>query len=440
MPEKKADEKAEPKSGQAGKPDLPGDKAAAAPPAAPADKPAATPPAAAATPPKPVLKMPPPKGSHLKDDDNGCVQCHTNPIAWDENDKAQYRFYLPLDPLKKDVHFQKGVNCSDCHGGDPTQVDVKAHQANDDFRPKLAEIQKFCASCHEKDVALLNASPHKIAASDVPARSGEEDHKLPRLPCRRGCPGKIAPHTISASMKEKLSDPVGFCGTCHTAEVVDLRKSVHAAAGAKNAQGEGTLLSCTECHGPMNHSLLPVKDPKSPVRLEGQVQKCGGCHDEKLHDGKLQSFLTTVHGQALEKKGLTVGPGCADCHGSHNVFRPRDDRSTLYITHVADTCGKCHVGIEDRLKLSVHGKGGLGSQADRPAPGGTTRQKPTLHLVPWRARSALARIGRLPRGPAGSLRELPRRDVQFLCLEHARQIDRPGLRAGRQVRRLPRLA
>ena len=84
-----------------------------------------------------------------------------------------------------------------------------------------------------------------------------------------------------------------------------------------------------------------------------------------------------MHGQALEKKGLTVGPGCADCHGSHNVFRPRDDRSTLYVTHVADTCGKCHVGIEDRLKLSVHGKGGLGSQADRPAPGGTTRQKPS---------------------------------------------------------------
>ena len=34
-------------------------------------------------------------------------------------------------------------------------------------------------------------------------------------------------------------------------------------------------------------------------------------------------------------------------------------------------------GIEDRLRASVHGRGGLGGQADRPAPGGKTRQKPT---------------------------------------------------------------
>ena len=37
-----------------------------------------------------------------------------------------------------------------------------------------------------------------------------------------------------------------FCAHCHAAEVIDLRKSVHAKAGAKNAQGEGTLL---ELHG-----------------------------------------------------------------------------------------------------------------------------------------------------------------------------------------------
>lgn len=159
-------------------------------PAAPAEKPAA---AGAAV--KPVVKMPPPKGSHLKDDDNGCVQCHTNPIAWDENDKAQYRFYLALDPLKKDVHFQKGVNCVDCHGGDPTQVDVKAHQANDDFRPKLPEIQKFCAYCHEKDVALLNASPHKIAAGDVPRGAARRKSRAASTAMPRRTPRARLPRT-----------------------------------------------------------------------------------------------------------------------------------------------------------------------------------------------------------------------------------------------------
>ena len=117
---------------------------------------------------KPAVKMPPLKGSHIKDDDNTCLQCHTNADAWDPKDKAQYRFYLALDALKKDVHYQKGVNCVDCHGGDPTVLEPKAHQT-DDFRSKLPEIQKFCAHCHDKEVAVLIASPHK----------GVQLHRLP---------------------------------------------------------------------------------------------------------------------------------------------------------------------------------------------------------------------------------------------------------------------
>ena len=83
------------------------------------------------------MKMPPLKGSHVTDDNNSCLQCHTTPDAWDPKDKAQYRFYVPLDPLKKDVHYQKGVNCVDCHGGDATVLETKAHQT-DDFRSKPA--------------------------------------------------------------------------------------------------------------------------------------------------------------------------------------------------------------------------------------------------------------------------------------------------------------
>ncbi len=179
-------------------------------------------------------------------------------------------------------------------------------------------------------------------------------------------------------MKEKLTGQVAFCGGCHSAEGVEagrskidaitqLRGSVHAKAGPANALGQGTLLSCDKCHDQFTHGLLPVTDPKSPVRLEGQVKHCGGCHDKEL-----TTFLRSVHGVAFEKKGLSVGPGCADCHGGHNI-----ERITIFETHVADTCGKCHAKIEDRLRESIHGRGGIGGLADRPAPGGKTRQKPT---------------------------------------------------------------
>jgi cytochrome b subunit of formate dehydrogenase len=280
-------------------------------PAASADKPAAAPPAAvkpvAAE--KPAPKMPPLKGSHIPDDNNSCLQCHTTPEAWDPKDKAQYRFYIVLDALKKDVHYQRAVNCVDCHGGDPTVQETKAHQTND-FRSKFSDIQNFCAYCH-------------------------------------------------------------------ASEVVDLNASMHAKAGARNAQDEGTLLSCDKCHGQLAHSLLPVKNGKSPVAvlLEGQVKTCGGCHETQM-----KTFLSSVHGQGMVKMGLLVGPACANCHGSHNVFLARDQRSTLYLTRVADTCGKCHQGIEERLRASVHGRGGLGGKAGRPAPGGKTVQEPTCTL------------------------------------------------------------
>jgi cytochrome b subunit of formate dehydrogenase len=288
----------------------------ASPPAAPAQsgatQPGATPPAAPpktvasapAAPAKPAEKLPPRKGSHIKDDDNSCLQCHTNADLWDPKDKVQYKFFLNMDGLKKDVHFQKGVSCIDCHGGDPTILEPKAHQAGGEFRSKLPEI---------------------IAAR---------------------------------------------CAFCHEGEWTDLNKSVHANAAPTDDPRRGTTLTCDRCHGPLDHRLLPVKDVKSPVHQANQIQVCGGCHSDK-QDNRLESYLQSVHGKALTEKGLSeAAPVCANCHSAHLICRSADERSTLHISHVADTCAACHQGIKEQLQKSVHNRGtGLGGKADRAAPG-----------------------------------------------------------------------
>jgi cytochrome b subunit of formate dehydrogenase len=408
---------------------------------------------------KPAVKMPPLKGSHVKDDDNTCFVCHTNADLWDPKDKTQYKFYIALDGLKKDIHYQKLVNCADCHGGDATILEPKAHQT-DDFRAKLPEIQKFCAHCHEKAVALLNASPHKVAI-DLPGTAlknvGAARKCTSCLDCHAGkdaqgktsphtivanlsvieksCAschekavallgagahrsvhcvdchasadgapggapgtpgrgqGKISPHAIAAGMNEKLKDQAGLCGRCHSSDgvkakraavdvITGLNASVHAKAFARNS------LNCASCHGQLGHGLLPVKDPQSPVSFKGQVEHCGGCHLKKEEDPelreedreKVESFLRSIHGQARDEDKKTKDinwPGCADCHGAHNVFRPNDKRSTINATQVATTCGKCHTEQLKELSSSIHGRGGLGGQASRPAPGGTKSRKPT---------------------------------------------------------------
>ena len=90
-----------------------------------------------APPAKSPEKLPPPIGSHIKDDENSCLACHSN---MDPKDKTMGRFYMDANALKKDVHYQKGVSCSDCHGGDASVFEVTSHQAKDDFHTKLSDI------------------------------------------------------------------------------------------------------------------------------------------------------------------------------------------------------------------------------------------------------------------------------------------------------------
>ena len=161
-----------------------------------------------------ALKPPPPKGSHVPQDKNNCVLCHGD----DHWDKDQRRLYIPMDALKKDVHWNAGVNCHDCHGGNyKTDEQRDAHLIDDGFRAKLPEMRKQCAVCHKAEALELRKSVHE-----------------------------------------------------------------HANTGAKNQAGQSPPLDCDQCHGKLAHELLPVHDPKSPVFLDHQIKTCGGCHEEHL--------------------------------------------------------------------------------------------------------------------------------------------------------------
>jgi cytochrome b subunit of formate dehydrogenase len=258
---------------------------------APVPAAASAPKAAAAVP------APPPKGSQVPREKNQCIACHGEPDVWDAEHR---RLYISLDKLKLDVHWLKGVNCHDCHGGNyQTDKPNEAHAAADGFRSKPADVKKVCVECH---------------------------------------------------MEQWLG----------------LVKGVHAKEGPKNERGESAPLACDQCHGTVAHELAPVRDPSSPVFLDHQLKTCGGCHPKYL-----ETYLASVHGQGLEKMGLLVVPACADCHGAHGIYHAKTEpRATLSATRVAQTCGKCHRFIEERLAASVHGRGnGPGGLAARDAPG-----------------------------------------------------------------------
>jgi cytochrome b subunit of formate dehydrogenase len=132
-------------------------------------------------------------------------------------------------------------------------------------------------------------------------------------------------------------------------------------------------MDCGKCHGTSAHEILPAKDQRSPVFLQNQVRTCGSCHPEDE-----MSYRATVHGQGLYEAGLMVSAVCADCHGAHGAYYAADRRSTLHTANVAATCSKCHQFIEERLQMSVHGRGsGPGSATDQPAAGGKIKRRPS---------------------------------------------------------------
>ena len=87
-----------------------------------------------------------------------CLACHET-----LGDKESALF-------KHDVHFEKGIPCAGCHGGNPAADEMeKAMDTSAGFRgvPKGDQISQMCASCH--------ASPEKMKSynSSLPTNQWE---------------------------------------------------------------------------------------------------------------------------------------------------------------------------------------------------------------------------------------------------------------------------
>jgi len=73
------------------------------------------------------------------------------------------------------------------------------------------------------------------------------------------------------------------------------------------------------------------------------MEQCGRCHETEA-----ETFFDTYHGK-VSRLGESGAAKCYDCHGTHDILRPREPGSTLSRDHVVETCGKCHEGSHRRF-------------------------------------------------------------------------------------------
>jgi hypothetical protein len=112
----------------------------------------------------------------------------------------------------------------------------------------------------------------------------------------------------------------------------DYENSVHMRA----LREKGLIVSaaCDDCHG--SHAIKPPSDLHSPINRLNIPKTCAKCHQ-----GIYQTYVESVHGQDYLMGNPDV-PVCTDCHGEHNIEAHTSPGSTVYPTHIAEICSKCH--------------------------------------------------------------------------------------------------
>ncbi len=249
--------------------------------------------------------------------EDNCVLCHTNPDA--QSDETLFTLdptahgapaHLDLRAFASDIHLRRGLSCSGCHGGAPTNEEMvdeiyqrwpKAPARHED----RTWIPEFCARCHADPGLMRQFNP--ALATD-----------------------QLAKYRYSRHGELLLS------------------------------QHDSKAAQCVSCHG--NHGIQSAKNRGSKVHPQRVPETCGQCHADaaymagyKKSDGsplpthQLAQYKESVHGRALLERGDLGAPACNDCHGNHAAQPPE-------VGSVSQICRTCHAGNGALFDGSRHKK------------------------------------------------------------------------------------
>jgi predicted CXXCH cytochrome family protein len=173
---------------------------------------------------------------------------------------------------------------------------------------------------------------------------------------------------------------------CHSDVLTQYEGSIH---GIWHEKGDTEAATCKDCHG--NHDILPSSDRNSKTNKFNLHRTCARCHESEVvletrpidYDEAVEDFVDSIHGKALLVDGLVVAPSCNDCHGIHDILPHENPNSRISRESVPDTCGECHVLVEDIYNESVHGQ--MLSNHDTGAPICTTCHRSHVSDPPYSA-------------------------------------------------------
>jgi len=255
--------------------------------------------------------------------------------------------------------------CVDCHS---------PHRIRRVFYP-TGMANKDCLSCHGRPELSMVRAGRTVSLHVDEAAYAASSHA--GTACAQ-CHSEVTASKTRAC--ETIRSPVD-CSTCHAEPVRQYRGSRH---GDLHARGDPDAPGCLDCHD--KHATQSKRLPASPTYSRNVPALCGKCHRAgeraavRIHAAVpdiVGSYTDSIHGKGLLQSGLVVTATCADCHSAHGERPPGDPESTVHPTRIAATCGKCHRGIEETFRGSVHWPGN--ARTDRPLP--TCEDCHTSHTI-----------------------------------------------------------
>ena len=252
-----------------------------------------------------------------------CLACHSDPELT-ETDETGAVISLHVDEQKYARSIHGALQCTGCH----TTIEELPHAE------QMAPVS--CGQCHRLETEIYLASDHGMAVHDgvAEAASCQSCH---------GRPHELLNYRDPSSPVHRRNIPA-TCAACHgnleemekfklrqRAVVVTYEKSVH---GLAHAAGNDTSAVCSDCHG--THDLHRSTNAESKLHWRSLPGTCGKCHENVR-----QTFLRSVHGQALAA-GRREAPSCTDCHGEHTISAVQDASARVSPAHIPETCGRCH--------------------------------------------------------------------------------------------------
>lgn len=221
---------------------------------------------------------------------NSCLVCHQNlpePLG------------VTAEKFSQDIHFQKGLSCASCHGGDPNSDDPdKSMSRVAHWKGKIErrQIPQLCASCHSDAELMKKYNP-----------------------------------------------------SLRVDQFQQYKTSVH---GKKWAAGDVKVAVCTDCHSV--HDLRPPSDLRSTVHPTTVATTCSRCHADAdymkpygIPTNQFTGYNKSVHHDAMVVRGDLSAPTCTTCHGNHGATPPG-------ITSVANVCSTCHLFQAQLFEKSPH--------------------------------------------------------------------------------------